>query len=155
GRHRSLAALRVVEGDSSAKKLPAVPTNVAAILTACGRVRKTIQLPLAIERAGPPGVAPPAGTAESEIGEAIRSVVRAYRAKLSDLLETLPHDLPRQDPSLPSMLAMSASGPKKPDLVRVFAPLGYDCRGDSGSFTLRRRTPGNLAVKLQVDVGMW
>ena len=46
-------------------------------------------------------------------------------------------------------------GPKKPYLVRAFAAQGYDCRGESGSFTLKRRTAGNLAVELKVDVGTW
>ena len=32
------------------------------------------------------------------------------------------------------------SGPKKPALVAAFGPLGYDCRGESGTFTLRRRS---------------
>jgi hypothetical protein len=34
-------------------------------------------------------------------------------------------------------------GPKKPVLLRAFKPMG-DCRSGSGTFTLRRRTAGNL-----------
>jgi hypothetical protein len=37
----------------------------------------------------------------------------------------------------------------------VFKPLGYTCRGKSGSFTLRRRTAANLTVELHLDVGTW
>ena len=33
--------------------------------------------------------------------------------------------------------------------------MGYTCRGESGTFTLRRRTPGNLTVQLYLDVGTW
>jgi len=44
---------------------------------------------------------------------------------------------------------------KKPVLVRAFKPLGYDCRGGSGTFTLRRRTSGNLTVEINLDVGTW
>jgi hypothetical protein len=40
-------------------------------------------------------------------------------------------------------------------LERVFKPLGYTCRGESGTFTLRRRTPRNLTALLYLDVGTW
>jgi len=33
--------------------------------------------------------------------------------------------------------------------------MGYSCRGGSGIFTLRRRTPANLTVELMLDVGTW
>jgi len=160
GRQRSLAALRVVEADLSAKKLPAVPANVASVLAACGKARKTIQVPMVIAPSGAePESVEPQGAPVSEADEAMRAVVQAYRAKMSEFLETLPHDLPLQveaaaEPAASSS-GMPATGPKKPDLVRAFAPMGYDCRGESGTFTLTRRTPGNLTVKLQVHVGTW
>jgi hypothetical protein len=69
---------------------------------------------------------------------------------MAEFLEHLPHDLPDQ-PDTPA----AVSGPKKPELVRAFAPMGYDCRGDTGTFTLKRRTPGNLTVVLKLDVGTW
>src|SRR4029077_11441315 len=47
------------------------------------------------------------------------------------------------------------AGPKKPALENVFKPMGYTCRGESGTFTLRRRTAANLTVELQLDVGTW
>ena len=50
---------------------------------------------------------------------------------------------------------MASSGPKKPTLERAFKPMGYDCKGGSGTFTLRRRTAGNLTVVLDLDVGTW
>jgi hypothetical protein len=161
GRQRSLSALRIVEADPRAKKLPASPVNVASVYTACGKVRRTIQLPLVTAQPGAPSgsVASPPDFAGSETGEAIRSLVRTYRASLPELLETLPHDLPHElphdDPNPVPLHGMFASGPKKPDLVRAFTPLGYDCRGESGSFTLGRRTPGNLTVNLKIDVGTW
>jgi len=34
-------------------------------------------------------------------------------------------------------------------------PRGYDCRGGSGMFTLRRRTPANHIVDVELDVGTW
>ena len=160
GRQRSLSALRVVEADQAAQKLPAPPANVAAVLAACGKTRKTIQLPLAIGLAGaqPERVDRP-GAGASETGEALRSVVQAHRAKMTELLEALPHDLPQEDEATrnPGLTGagVPTTGPKKPDLVRAFGPLGYDCRGESGTFTLQRRTASNLTVKLQVDVGTW
>jgi hypothetical protein len=47
------------------------------------------------------------------------------------------------------------SGPMKPFLERTFKPMGYTCRGESGTFTLRRRTQGNLTAQLYLDVGTW
>ena len=46
-------------------------------------------------------------------------------------------------------------GPKKPALDRAFQAMGYSCKGGSGSFSLRRRTAGNLTVELYMDVGTW
>jgi hypothetical protein len=151
GRQRSLSAMRIVTAETSAKKLPPPPGPVASVFAACGKVRKTIQLPLAVAAATPQqsdAVRPDAPA--SATGEVIRTVVRAHRARMTEFLEQLPHDLPHQ-PDTPA----ASSGPKKPELVRAFAPMGYDCRGDTGTFTLRRRTPGNLTVVLKLDVGTW
>jgi hypothetical protein len=160
GRQRSLQAMRVVEADPAAKKLPAPPENVAAVLAACGKARKTIQMPLVLPPAGAtPELIVPVGVVAKETAEAIQAVVRAYRAKMTELLETLPNDLPHQvetgTETVSPTTGLPSTGPKKPDLVRAFAPLGYDCRGESGTFTLQRRTPGNLAVALHLDVGTW
>lgn len=88
--------------------------------------------------------------------EAIKPVVLDYRSRMAEIVKRahLPHDLP------PSVETVQASlggtpGPRKPALERVFKPLGYSCRGGSGSFTLRRRTAGNLTVELYIDVGTW
>jgi hypothetical protein len=40
-------------------------------------------------------------------------------------------------------------------LVRAFKPMGYDCRAERGTFSLRRRTAGNLTVEINLDVGTW
>ena len=160
GRQRSLQAMRVVEADPAAKKLPAPPENVAVVLAACGKARKTIQIPLVLPPAGTtPELIVPVGVVAKETAEAIRAVVQAYRAKMTELLETLPHDLPHEveagTETISPTTGLPSSGPKKPDLIRAFAPLGYDCRGESGTFTLRRRTPSNVAVTLHLDVGTW
>ena len=163
GRERSMAALRIVEGDPSAKKLPAPPTNIAALFAACGKARKTVQVPMMIALQPPaPTTSEPAGAPRpaapvSEKSEAIRSVVRAYRARISELLERLPHDIPHYEtePAPLSAAGLPTSGPKKPELERAFTPLGYDCKGGTGTFTLKRRTPGHHTVKLDLDVGTW
>jgi hypothetical protein len=157
GRERSLTALRVIEADAMAKKLPAPPANVASVFAGCGKVRKTIQLPLVIAPPKTPHdvVEPDGGSAPAETNEAIRSVVRTYRAKLPELLETLPHDLPQRIEAPVPAGGLGTPGPKKPDLVRAFSPMGYDCRGETGAFKLKRRTQGNLTVELDFDVGTW
>ncbi len=141
GRERAVSALWIADGDPTAKKLPPPPPAVAAVLAACGKARKTAQIPMA---AAPP--TPPS----APVNEAMRAVIHAWHASMPALLDSLPHDLPPSDDTL-----VSPGGVRKPDLVRVFAPLGYDCRGEHGSFTLRRRTPGNLTVELVIDVGTW
>ena len=158
GRQRYVAALRIVEADPTAKKLPALPANIASVFAACGKVRRTMQVPLVVAQ---PSTEPEKemaiGVLTTPTGEAIQALVRAYRTKMPELVATLPHDLPLQAESPPpaATSGLPTSGPKKPDLVRAFTPLGYDCRGESGTFTLRRRTPGNLAVELKLDVGTW
>ena len=68
----------------------------------------------------------------------------------------LPHVLPALGAEAYSDVALGVmAGPKKPALETVFKPMGYTCRGASGSFTLRRRTAANLTVELHLDVGTW
>jgi hypothetical protein len=152
GRMRSVSALTVVEADPNARKLPALPESIAAVLAACGKVKKTIQAPLAVGAAAP---RPSLDTASPEKAAAIRAIVNDYRTRTSEMLDraNLPHDLP---PNQEAAALGLTSGPKKPGLVRAFTPMGYDCRSESaGSFTLRRRTPGNLTAELHLDVGTW
>jgi hypothetical protein len=66
----------------------------------------------------------------------------------------MPHELPPRIEALRANVGV-ASGPRKPALDRAFRPMGYDCRGGSGTFTLRRRTATNLTVELELDVGTW
>src|SRR5262245_5449946 len=46
GRVRSLSACTVVDAEPGAKKLPPLPEAVAAVLAACGKVKRTVQAPL-------------------------------------------------------------------------------------------------------------
>jgi hypothetical protein len=102
GRERSLAACTVVEADPASKKLPLLPANVAAVLAACGKAKKTLQAPLAGEGlTGPaPGVRLPNGwmvtSANPEAARAVHEIVVCYRGRMSEIVEraALPHQLP-------------------------------------------------------------
>jgi len=151
GRLRSVSALIIVDADPAAKKLPPLPDSIAAVLAACGKVKKTVQVPLV---SAPAQHRPTIDTAAPEIAASIRAVVQDYRSRIAEIVESaqLPHDLP---PNQEAFTTGVTAGPKKPELVRAFTPMGYDCRGESGTFTLRRRTPGNLTAELMLDVGTW
>ncbi|MCC6367072.1 MAG: hypothetical protein IT165_26425 [Bryobacterales bacterium] len=153
GRMRSLSALTIVDADPSARGLPPLPAPVATVLGACGKVKNTLQLPQASRPAEAPA-APPVASAETRSATAI---VQDYRARLAEIVEraALPHDLPPAQEAIRNTRLGETTGPKKPILVRAFKPLGYDCQAGHGTFTLRRRTPGNLTVEISLDVGTW
>ena len=131
---------------------------------AAGRLRKT-----EAHRAGCAGeaaaaqaipVRPPMATlvasANPAAAQAVKPVVADYRARIKEIVEraALPHDLLLQGPALQASGGLTA-GPRKPALEHVFKPMGYSCKGGSGTFTLRRRTAANLTVELNLDVGTW
>ena len=175
GRNRSLSACALVEADPASKKLPSPSAAVTAVLTQCGKARRTVQAPLlsatslsttslsytSEAAAGPvPGVRTPMGamvaSVNPEAARAVQAITADYRARLQEIVEraALPHLLPAPGAEAhrdagPDVTA----GPKKPALERVFKPMGYTCRGESGSFTLRRRTAANLTVELHLDGG--
>jgi hypothetical protein len=163
GRIRSLAACTLVEADPASKKLPPAPDAVAAVLAACGKAKKTLQAPIPGEApAGPvPGVRLPSGwmvaSVDPEAARAVHAIVAGYRARISEIVEraALPHELPAPGEEAYRAAGLDASGPRKPALVRAFKPMGYSCKGESGAFTLRRRTAANLTAELHLDVGTW
>lgn len=166
GRNRSLSACALAEAEPASKKLPPPPA-VTAVLTQCGKVRRTVQAPLlsATSEAavGPvPGVHMPMGgmvaTANPEAARAVQAITADYRTRLQEIVEraALPHLLPAPGAeAYRDALVGVTAGPKKPALEHVFKPMGYTCRAKSGTFTLRRRTAANLAVELTLDVGTW
>src|SRR4029453_17291599 len=85
----------------------------------------------------------------------VKPIIAKYRSEMKGLIERigLPHDLPPAGEARRESLG--ASGPLKPALVDAFKPRGYDCRGGSGMFTLRRRTATNHIVDVELDVGTW
>jgi hypothetical protein len=156
GRQRFLAAMTIVDADPASKKLPSPPEAVAAVLAACGKIKSTVQVPFEVAGSAS-GNAPTAAAPDPEAARAVKEVVLDYRARFEEILEraALPHDLPPFQEALKSTALGQTTGPKKPVLVRAFKPLGYDCQGGSGTFTLRRRTAGNLTVEISMDVGTW
>jgi len=163
GRNRGLSAYTIVEAEPGNKKLPPPPGPVAAVLAAFGKPKRSIQIPLPGEvPAGPtPAVRSPIGvlmpSANPEAAIAAHKVVADYRARLKEVVEkaALPHLLPAPGEAFRDAGSGVTSGPRKPALERAFKPMGYTCRGGSGTFTLRRRTAGNLTAELHLDVGTW
>jgi hypothetical protein len=105
-----------------------------------------------------PGGAGVVASANPKAAHAVKAIVLDYRARLKEVVEraALPHDLPTRGSEAQRDVQLGVtSGPRKPALDRAFKPLGYDCRGESGTFTLRRRTRANLTVELHLDVGTW
>lgn len=151
GRQRALSINTVVEVDAGDKKLPPNPAPVEAVIKACGKVKRTEQVPIREPGAGLGGrlvgAIPPANA------EAVKAVVAAYRARINETVEraALPHDLSSAPDHDPSVMA----GPRKPAIEAAFKPMGYACHGGSGEFHLTRHTSGNLTVELFLDVGTW
>jgi hypothetical protein len=155
GRQRSLTALTVVDADPAHRDLPPHPGPVAAVLAACGKTTATTQIPIA--DGAPAGAPHQLATPAPEAARAIGEVVTAYRSRLPEIVAraNLPHDLPSGREALATRELGQAVGPMKPALVSAFKPMGYSCKGGSGTFTLRRRTAANLTVELELDVGTW
>jgi hypothetical protein len=150
GRHRALSIYTVVEAEEGAKKLPPNPAPVDAVIKACGKVRRTEQVPIRAEGGGLVGSTPPANV------EAVKAIVAGYRARIKEVVAgaDLPHSLPPAADARSQNTGVTA-GPRKPALEAAFKPMGYSCRGGSGQFYLTRRTSGNLTVELYLDVGTW
>lgn len=155
GRNRGVRALTSVAANAADKALPPLPDRVAAVFAACGKIKSTVQVPLI---AGDAPTAPPQFARVSpEVGKAVSDVIRDYQTRLAEVVERAapPHDLPPALEALQTISVAATTGPKKPVLVRAFKPMGYDCQAERGTFTLRRRTQGNLTVEISLDVGTW
>jgi hypothetical protein len=157
GRSRSLTAIRIVEVESAAAKLPAPTEAVAAVFEACGKIASTAQVPLAAGAQPSPAAAMQPAAANPDAARAVGEIVRDYKARLAEIVDRAapPHDLPPAVEAVKVTGLGATTGPKKPSLTAAFKPLGYDCKGESGVFTLRRRTAGNLTVEISLDVGTW
>ncbi len=152
GRMRSMTAFYAVEGATTSKTLPDPPPAIAAILGGLGKTKSKAHFVAPEATATDATDAAPAIPREAR---AVHEVLVKHRKDMKAMLERidLPHDLP---PAAEARRAsLGASGPLKPTLADAFTPRGYDCRGGSGMFTLRRRTPANHVVDIELDVGTW
>ena len=167
GRERALTGHVLVEAAATSASLPRLPDAVAAVAAALGKF-KTEQKVLPtqpIETAPPPiaGVVPfPARPMESqltpEVAANIAAVIERHRANFASTVARarLPHDFPSVEVAIGARTtAVEPTGPKKPALQSAFKPLGYSVTGDTGTFTLRRKTSANLTVEVWLDVGTW
>ena len=150
GRQRALSVYTVVEADERDKRPPPNPEPVDAVIKACGKVRRTEQVPILAPGGGTVPSIPPANA------QTVKAIVADYRVRLKEVVERagLPHDLPPASEIRLQNLGVMA-GPRKPALETAFKPMGYRCRGGSGEFHLTRRTSGNLTIELYLDVGTW
>jgi hypothetical protein len=155
GRNRALSVGYFVEVEKSSKKLPAPEGPLGALLAAFGKPKKINQYPL-------PGAAPEGAAPENDAEQpatlspaAVKELTQQIRARLPQLVEqaAMPQSLPPVAEALAARVF--ESHPLKPTLERFFRPLGYSCKGGSGTFSLRRRTAGNHVVEVDLDVGTW
>ncbi len=88
--------LRAGGGDPASKKLPTPPAPVTAVLTQCGKVRRTVQAQLLSATTEalvgpPPGVRMPMGvmiaSANPKAARAVQAITADYRAWLQDIVE--------------------------------------------------------------------
>jgi hypothetical protein len=155
GRNRSLSAFYVVEAEESSKKLPDPPAAIREILAGFGKPKRTAQFVAPRAPAAPAASSDRGGRSVPREIALIIPIVTKYRNGMTAMIERigLPHDLPPAAEVRHS--SIGATGPLKPALVEAFTPRGYDCRGGSGTFTLRRRTAANHVVEVELDVGTW
>ena len=166
GRQRSLSACTVAEVAMGDKKMPAPTDPIATVLAACGKAKKTIQAPLPENLGAGPvpavrlasGIAVP--SANPELAIKVKAIAVQYRDRLPEMVKEFkwPHQLPG-NAEMSELARGIHAGPKKPALERVFKPMGYSIRGgtagETGSFSLRRRTAANLTLALTLDCGTW
>lgn len=135
GRMRSLMVTWRGQADAASKVAPEPSPELAELLAAFGKPKKTLRQP--------------SQDAVASVPSELIAIVRRYREGLGARVAalTLPHELV-------SGVGESA-GPMKPLLVETFGPLGFECRGGVGTFSLRRRTAANHIVELSLDVGTW
>jgi hypothetical protein len=156
GRTRSLSAFYSLQADPASKKLPSPRGAIGEVLAGLGKPKRTAQFvaPGRTDAPSSPAIESGAPSVPREIA-LIGPIVANYRVNLKTIIEriVLPYDLPPAGEA--SLAARGASGPLKPTLVEAFSPRGFDCRGGSGTFNLRRRTAANHVVDVELDVGTW
>lgn len=150
GRRRALQATVLMDADPGNALEPRPTGPAGAVLAALGKPKSTRQVAL-------PDDPEAGGDVGSDPQHAVEALRRDYVERMDRVVAEAgpPHELPSLQDALTSAAGTGGSGPKKPALVTAFKPLGYDCKGGSGTFTLQRRTSANTTVRLSLDVGTW
>jgi len=150
GRQRSLSVYTVYEASLTDKKLPRNPKRVDAVIKACGKAKKPVQLP----------IPKPGGGLVTSIPEANQEAVKAvnadFHARIAEVVAAanMPNNLPPTADVVAQGPAVLA-GPRRAALEAAFKPMKYVSHGGTGEFHLTRKTKGNLTVQLYLDVGTW
>jgi hypothetical protein len=155
-RERSLTAVATIDDDPATTKLARGSDVASSIIAACGKLKKTQRVD-ALYADMDPAAAQEAVAGKTRVATAVKAVQADFKNRLAEVTAqaNLPHDLP------PATQARSATplgvntGPKKPAIVRAFAPLGYAVTYESGTFTLSRQRPHGVNVEVSIDVGTW
>ncbi|MGR4064474.1 MAG: hypothetical protein ACLQPV_03395 [Vulcanimicrobiaceae bacterium] len=155
-RERSLTALATADDDLASTTLSRGSVVAAAIMERCGKLKKTQRVD-ALYADMDPAAAQQAVAGKARVATAAKAIQAGYRNRLAEVaaLADLPHDLP------PASVARSVTaygvttGPKKPAILRTFAPLGYAVGYESGTFRLSRQRPNGVTVDVSIDVGTW
>ena len=150
GRQRALSAYTVVEASTTDKKLPPNPPRIDALIKACGKAKKAVQV-----RIPAPGGGLSVSIPQANL-EAVKAVNADFHSRIGEIADAagMPHVLPPMAEAMAEKMGVLA-GPRKPALETAFKPMGYSCSGGSGVFHLTRRTEGNHTAELYLDVGAW
>jgi hypothetical protein len=153
GRQRAFSAYTVVDAEAGDKKLPPNPEAVDAVMKACGKARRIEQVPIRVPGGAPGEIV---GAVPRENMEAVKAIETDYRGRINEIVQMadMPHNLPPAAEVRMQNVGVTA-GPRKPALEDAFKPMGYSCKGGSGTFELTKRTAGNLNIELYLDVGTW
>jgi hypothetical protein len=154
GRERGLSVSVLLDVAESARTLSVPEGPLSRFLATLGKPAKTNRIPMIATNPASPASAQPDEPVQARA--ALAEITKKYRARLGELVSEarMPHPLPARIDVL-KMGSLSARHPLKPALEQYFKPLGFSCKGGSGTFTLRRRTVANHVVEVALDVGTW
>lgn len=139
GRKATLTASYQTQIPDNAKAPAPPPSDLAPLFELLGKPAKSSRAPVEATPIDP---------------RPLIEIIQTYRRRMLDISHeaNLPHQLP---PLQEALTVRAEPHPLKPTLVARFEPLGFSCKGGSGIFNLRRKTPGNHVIGLMLDVGTY
>jgi hypothetical protein len=155
-RNRSLTAMATADDDPASAALSRGPEVAASIVAACGKLKPTRRIDTLYADMDP-AAEEKAVAGKARVATAVKAVQAEYKNRLAEItaLANLPHDLPPATQARSETPYGVTTGPKKPAIVRAFAPLGYTVGYESGTFRLSRQRPNGVTVEVSIDVGTW